>query len=87
MRILFRENFYNLVNKSINQTLSRTIITSFTVFIVLVVLIIFGGSVIFDFSLALLIGVIVGTYSSIYIVSPIVVWWEKVSPRKVGMKK
>ena len=71
---LYRKSDYaTIINKSINQTLSRTIITSLTTFIVVLSLYIFGGSVINDFALALLIGVIVGTYSSIYIASPIMI--------------
>jgi len=65
-----------IINTSINQTLSRTIITSLTVWIVLWILFIFGGSVIRDFALALLIGVFTGTYSSIYIASPILIEWN-----------
>ncbi len=72
--------FPKIVNFSINETLSRTIITSLTTFIVLIALLIFGGAVIRDFALALAIGVLVGTYSSIFVVAPIVTEWEKVSP-------
>jgi len=72
-----RENFRKMrkgtssevINKSINQTLSRTIMTSLTTLIVLVALFIFGGEVIHVFSLALILGVVVGTYSSIYVAS------------------
>lgn len=87
MKILYREKFYDLVNRSLNQTLSRTIITSIVVLLVLLSIIFFGGSVIFDFALALVIGVIVGTYSSVFIVSPIVVAWERISPKRVGGRK
>jgi SecD/SecF fusion protein len=65
-------NDEKLINNAINDTLSRTIITSATVFFVLLVLFIFGGDALKGFSLALLIGVIVGTYSSICIATPIV---------------
>ncbi len=65
-----------LVNKSINETLSRTIITSGTTLIVVLVLYFFGGEVLRTFALALIIGIIVGTYSSIFIASPIVVDWK-----------
>ncbi|HID38660.1 MAG TPA: protein translocase subunit SecF [Calditrichaeota bacterium] len=65
-----------LVNKSINETLSRTIITSGTTFIVVLVLYFFGGEVLRTFAFALLIGIVVGTYSSIFIASPIVVDWK-----------
>ncbi len=62
-----------IINHSINSTLSRTIITSFTTFVVVLSLYVFGGSVIHDFAFAILIGVVVGTYSSIFIASPILV--------------
>ena len=65
-----------LVNNSINEVLSRTIITSLTVVLVLVPLVFFGGEVLHDFSIALLLGVIVGTYSSIFVASPILVVWQ-----------
>ncbi|HCI15847.1 MAG TPA: protein translocase subunit SecF, partial [Candidatus Marinimicrobia bacterium] len=60
-------------NQSINNSLSRTIITSLTTFFVVLVLWLFGGEVIHNFAFAMIIGVIVGTYSSIYVASPIVV--------------
>ncbi|MBI3600686.1 MAG: protein translocase subunit SecF, partial [Nitrospinae bacterium] len=62
-----REGYAAIINRSINETLSRTILTSFTVFLVAIILFLFGGEVIHGFSLALVIGVIAGTYSSIYI--------------------
>ena len=65
-----------LVNNSINEVLSRTIITSLTVVIVLIPLVLFGGEVLHDFSIALLMGVIVGTYSSVFVASPILVVWQ-----------
>ncbi len=71
-----REPLPNLVNSSINEVLSRTIITSLTVVLVLVPLVLFGGEVLHDFSLALLLGVIVGTYSSVFVASPILVVWH-----------
>jgi preprotein translocase SecF subunit len=67
----------SLINKSINQTLSRTILTSLTVMVVVVVLLFFGGEVIHNFSYAMVFGVIAGSYSTIYIAAPIVVEWEK----------
>jgi preprotein translocase subunit SecF len=68
----------NLVfNRSINEVLSRTIVTSFTVFMAACSLFLFGGEVIHDFAFALLVGVLVGTYSSIFVASPIVALWEK----------
>ncbi len=68
----FREE----VNRSVNQTLSRTALTSVTTLFVILSIFLFGGEVINDFVFALLVGVIVGTYSSIFVASPIVVWWR-----------
>ncbi|MDQ7031515.1 MAG: protein translocase subunit SecF [Desulfonauticus sp.] len=70
-------NFAEIINKSINQTLSRTILTSGTTLLVVLSLLILGGGVIHDFALALFIGIIVGTYSSIYVASPILLSFEK----------
>jgi len=72
-----------LVNGSINEVLSRTIITSLTVVIVLIPLVLFGGDVLHDFSIALLLGVIVGTYSSVFVASPILVVWAKTGGRLI----
>jgi preprotein translocase subunit SecF len=77
-----RKDIRTLVNESINQTLSRTILTSFTVFLVVTVLYIFGGVVIHDFAFALLVGVVFGTYSSVFIASPVVLAWENYRPAK-----
>ncbi len=65
-----------LVNKSLNETLSRTVVTSVTTLIVVVVLYFFGGEVLKTFAFALIIGVLIGTYSSIFVASPIVVDWK-----------
>ena len=73
---------HNIFNLSINEVLSRTIVTSFTVFLASSSLFFFGGEVIHDFSFALLIGVLVGTYSSIFVASPIVVLLENRSIAK-----
>ena len=64
------------MNQSINQTLSRTILTSGNTLIVITALFVLGGSVIHDFAFALLVGVMVGTYSSIFVASPILLIWE-----------
>jgi SecD/SecF fusion protein len=66
-----------VINDSVNQVLARSIVTSFTVFLSVLALYLFGGSVIHDFSFALLLGVIIGTYSSIFVASPILTLWEK----------
>jgi preprotein translocase SecF subunit len=81
---LFRKrgDFAGTINGSINEVLSRTIITSCTTLLAVLSLLIFGGDVLGDFSLALFIGVIVGTYSSVFVASPIIVEWEKRSPRR-----
>ncbi|WP_456476323.1 protein translocase subunit SecD [Oceanithermus sp.] len=76
---------YNeLVDLSINQTLSRTVMTSFTTMLPLLALLFIGGPVLRDFSIALLIGILVGTYSSIYVVGSLVTWWKmrQPAPRK-----
>ena len=66
---------FDIVNRSVNQSLSRTLNTSFTTFIPVIILFLFGGSVLRGFSVALLIGVIVGTYSSMYVANPILYAW------------
>jgi preprotein translocase subunit SecF len=76
-RLHRRESLYKVTNDSINQTLSRTVITSGLVFLSVLAMVLFGGEVLRGFSLALLIGVSFGTYSSVAIASPIMVWWEQ----------
>lgn len=71
-----RENFADLVNRSINQTLSRTILTSGLTFLAVLALFLFGGEVIHGFAFAMVVGVLIGTYSSIAIASPILVYWQ-----------
>lgn len=75
------KEFEETVNKSLNQTLIRSINTSLTVIIVLVALYFFGGETLKYFALALLVGVVVGTYSSIFIASPLLVEWQKRSTK------
>jgi len=72
-----RDSLYKITNDAINQTLSRTIITSGLVFLSVLAMVLFGGEVLRGFSVALLIGVVFGTYSSVAIASPIMVWWEQ----------
>lgn len=81
-----KESTEQVINRSINEVLSRTIITSTTVFLACLALFLFGGKVIHDFSLAMLLGVIVGTYSSIFVASPILIIW-KGKKGKVNFKK
>jgi len=75
MKIEKKASTFDIINKSVNQSLSRTMNTSLTTFIPVIILFLFGGSVLRGFSLALLIGVIVGTYSSMYIANPILYAW------------
>jgi preprotein translocase subunit SecF len=72
-----REDFGAIINRSINQTLSRTVLTSGSTAIVLISLLIFGGRVIHDFAWILLMGVIIGTYSTLYVVPAFVIGWER----------
>lgn len=74
--------YIDILNISINETLSRTILTSLTTLFTVVVLFIFGGIAINDFSLALLVGIVIGTYSSIFIASPIVLIWQEKSEQR-----
>jgi SecD/SecF fusion protein len=71
------KSFKEVCNLSINQTLSRTLLTSLTTLITVVMMLIFGGGAIFDFALALCIGVLVGTYSSIFVATPVVLLWHR----------
>ena len=76
LRLNRNKSLYNLTNDSINQTMSRTIITGGLVFLSVLALVLFGGEVLRGFSLALFVGVITGTYSTIAIASPIAIWWQ-----------
>jgi len=84
MKKLSKISFPELVNQSINETLSRTILTSLTTLITVVILFLVGGGVIHNFAFALIIGVVVGTYSSIYIASPVVLFFEPYGRNKKG---
>jgi preprotein translocase subunit SecF len=81
LRLRRRENEELMINNAINQVLSRTIVTSLTVVLVLIPLTIAGGEVLHDFSLALLWGVIFGTYSSVFVASPLLLLWPTSSGR------
>jgi len=82
-----KKSLAEIINSSVNETLSRTILTSLTVFLVLLALFFLGGPVIHDFAFALLIGIVVGTYSSIFIASPIVLSFENLQLSKTKGKK
>lgn len=75
LRLRRREGIITVINNGINQVLSRTIVTTLTVVLVLVPLTLFGGEVLHDFALALLIGVMIGTYSSVFVASPLLIIW------------
>ena len=75
MRKKRRESSYEVINKSINEVLSRTIITSLTTFFAAFALFVFGGEVIHDFALAIMLGIIIGTYSSVFVASATVLMW------------
>lgn len=75
LRTRRRDNLEQVINQGINQVLSRTIVVSLTVFLVLVAIFFFGGEVLHDFSFALLLGVVIGTYSSIFVASPLLLLW------------
>jgi preprotein translocase subunit SecF len=77
LKTMRREKLSSLVNMSINQTMSRTILTSGLTFLTVVALYLFGGQVLHGFSFALVVGIIIGTYSSVFIASPILVFWQE----------
>jgi preprotein translocase subunit SecF len=78
-----RADFMSTINTSINEVLSRTIITSLTTQLAVLSILVFGGEVLFDFALALTIGIVIGTYSSVFVASPILVEWENRSPKRL----
>jgi len=82
-----KQKLADTINLSINQTLSRTILTSFTVFLTVIALYIWGGPVIHDLAFSLLVGVVFGTYSSVFISCPIVLFFENLQLSKVKRKK
>ncbi|OAQ20726.1 protein translocase subunit SecDF [Thermosulfurimonas dismutans] len=79
-----RTPFSEIINRSVNEMLARTIITTLTTMLVILSILIFGGVVLRDFALALFLGVIVGTYSSVFVASPIVYLWHKGKTPKLG---
>lgn len=86
LKVYRKESYGSVINHSINETLSRTIITSLTTFVVVLSLYIFGGSVINDFAFAILVGVVVGTYSSIFVASPLLVEHFNKREKKIGIR-
>ena len=77
LKMLKKTKLTSVINQSINDSLSRTIVTSLTTFFVVLILFIFGGEVLHTFSFAMIIGVVVGTYSSIFVASPVVIYMNK----------
>ena len=84
LKLLRRDNLADIVNKSINQTLSRTILTSGLTFLTVLSLYVFGGEVLRNFSLALVIGILIGTYSSIAVAAPMLVAYQDWRSKRVG---
>ena len=76
LKLVRRESLTNIINLSVNQTLSRTILTSGLTFLTAISLFLFGGQVLHSFAFALVVGILVGTYSSVFIASPILVFWQ-----------
>jgi len=90
MRVFHRETFSTVINKSINRTLGRTVITSLTTLLAVTFLFFLGGEVIHDFAFALIIGVVIGTYSSVFVATPVLYEWRiRLAARKgkPGRKK
>ena len=77
-----KDGLASIINRSVNETLSRTLLTSGTTLLVIISLFIFGGGVIHGFAFAMLIGVLIGTYSSIFVASPVILFWEDHKRRK-----
>ena len=84
LRLMRKENFTSIINISINQTLSRTLLTTLTTLLAISALFVWGGEVIHDFAFVLMVGIITGTYSSIFVASPLIVEWRQWKRRKKG---
>jgi preprotein translocase subunit SecF len=82
LRLSRREPLESLINRSVNQTLSRTVMTSGLTFLTVIALFLFGGPVLHGFSFALVVGIIIGTYSSVFVASPIVLFWQNYADRR-----
>jgi preprotein translocase subunit SecF len=78
-----RQPYELIINRSINETLSRTLLTSLTTLMVVIALFVLGGGIIHDFAFALIVGIIVGTYSSIYVASPVLIVWQQAIKKPV----
>lgn len=82
-----KDNLAAIINRSVNQTLSRTVLTAMTTLLVVMTLLILGGGVIHDFALLLFVGIMVGTYSSIFVASPVLLFFEKTVFAQVQKEK
>ncbi len=82
-----RQPYEHIINRSINETLSRTLLTSLTTLMVVVALFVLGGGIIHDFAFALIVGIVVGTYSSIYVASPVLIAWQQAAKSSKGKRK
>jgi SecD/SecF fusion protein len=82
LKLVKDKSYMEIANLSINQTLSRTVLTSVTTLLTVTILLIFGGGAIYDFALALFIGIVVGTYSSIFVATPIVLLWHRADKKQ-----
>lgn len=87
LKLMRKHSFEEILNVSVNQTLSRSIITSGTVFVTVIALYFFGGEVINDFAFTMIIGVISGSYSTIYQSCPVVYFWQKIFKAKKGLRR
>ncbi|MCX5776246.1 MAG: protein translocase subunit SecF [Candidatus Firestonebacteria bacterium] len=87
LRLRVKDSLDTIINSSVNEVLSRTFMTSLTVLLVVVALFLYGGEVIHDFSFALILGVVIGTYSSWFVASPILIEWEHAMKRKALVVK
>jgi len=83
LRRFRREGLEAVINKSVNATLSRTLLTSVTTLLVVIALFILGGGVIHDFAFTLMIGIIIGTYSSVFVASPVVIFWDRLAGKYI----
>src|SRR5712692_8778893 len=82
LKLSRREPLAEVINRSVNQTLSRTIMTSGLTFLTVIALFLFGGPVLHGFSFALVVGLIIGTYFSVFVASPIVLFWNNWSDQR-----
>ena len=85
LRKYHKHSIQTIINRSVNETLGRTILTSVTTLVVLVTLFVLGGGIIHDFAFAMIVGVLVGTYSSIYVASPILIAWQEFGRKNNGI--